>query len=260
MRLLPTSLQTVAATQLPEPHPTQLAPADAPPIDRLLPLLQGQRASLPSASIMIRQPMQRFAQMQASDIDIYRNEIRKTKNELVGACSPVPAADRCLQEAPSWAWMHCRPTIAMALLLHRAPALLQVRLLSRHTGHTIEEVDKEINRPRYFEPYEAVEWGIIDKVGKNMRQPLLALLHQSLHPEGTNDSCRSWNQRRATWHCEPPHGCHDEGLLPLSNSIIAMHEHLMVRRVVTKSGLGQLSPNKPTLAPADRDPIQITQI
>ena len=30
--------------------------------------------------------MQRFAQMQASDIDIYRNEIRKTKNEIV---SPV---------------------------------------------------------------------------------------------------------------------------------------------------------------------------
>ena len=45
--------------------------------------LQGQRGSLPSASIMLRQPMQRFTQMQASDIDIYRNEIRKTKNEIV---------------------------------------------------------------------------------------------------------------------------------------------------------------------------------
>lgn len=32
---------------------------------------------------MLRQPMQRFTQMQASDIDIYRNEIRKTKNEIV---------------------------------------------------------------------------------------------------------------------------------------------------------------------------------
>lgn len=32
---------------------------------------------------MLRQPMQRFTQMQASDIDIYRNETRKTKNEIV---------------------------------------------------------------------------------------------------------------------------------------------------------------------------------
>ena len=47
--------------------------------------LQGQRGSLPSASIMLRQPMQRFTQMQASDIDIYRNEIRKTKNEIVSS-------------------------------------------------------------------------------------------------------------------------------------------------------------------------------
>ena len=45
--------------------------------------LQGMRASLPSASIMLRQPMQRFAQMQASDIDIYRNEIRKVGDEIV---------------------------------------------------------------------------------------------------------------------------------------------------------------------------------
>ena len=52
------------------------------------------------------------------------------------------------------------------LLFHEYLLVLQVRLLSRHTGHTIEEVDKEINRPRYFEPYEAVEWGIIDKVGE----------------------------------------------------------------------------------------------
>ena len=51
--------------------------------------LQGMRASLPSASIMLRQPMQRFAQMQASDIDIYRNEIRKVGDEIVSL--PVTA-------------------------------------------------------------------------------------------------------------------------------------------------------------------------
>lgn len=39
---------------------------------------------------MLRQPMQRFQQMQASDIDIYRNELRKTKNEIVSvSCCPL---------------------------------------------------------------------------------------------------------------------------------------------------------------------------
>ncbi len=46
---------------------------------------QGKRGALPSSTIMLRQPMQRFTQMQASDIDIYRNEMRKTKNEIVRA-------------------------------------------------------------------------------------------------------------------------------------------------------------------------------
>jgi len=81
----------------------------------------GNRAALPSASIMLRQPMQRFTQMQASDIDIYRNEIRKTNANVV-------------------------------------------HLLSRHTGHSEEEVSKDILRPRYFNPYEAIEYGIIDRV------------------------------------------------------------------------------------------------
>jgi ATP-dependent Clp protease protease subunit len=44
---------------------------------------KGKRAALPSATIMIRQPIQRFQQMQASDIDIYRNEIRKTNGHIV---------------------------------------------------------------------------------------------------------------------------------------------------------------------------------
>lgn len=36
----------------------------------------GMRGALPSSTIMLRQPIQRFDQMQASDIDIYRNELR----------------------------------------------------------------------------------------------------------------------------------------------------------------------------------------
>lgn len=47
---------------------------------------QGKRGALPSTSIMLRQPMNRFAQMQATDIDIYRKEVRKTKGMLV--CPP----------------------------------------------------------------------------------------------------------------------------------------------------------------------------
>lgn len=50
--------------------------------------LQGKRGALPSSTIMLRQPMQRFTQMQASDIDIYRNEMRKTKNEIVRRLPP----------------------------------------------------------------------------------------------------------------------------------------------------------------------------
>lgn len=36
----------------------------------------GMRGALPSATIMLRQPINRYERMQASDIDIYRNELR----------------------------------------------------------------------------------------------------------------------------------------------------------------------------------------
>ncbi|CAL8460770.1 g301 [Coccomyxa elongata] len=81
----------------------------------------GKRGALPSSTIMLRQPMQRFAQMQASDIDIYRNELRKTKNEIV-------------------------------------------YLLGKHIGKTADEIERVIARPTYFNPYEAVDFGIIDRV------------------------------------------------------------------------------------------------
>lgn len=81
----------------------------------------GQRAALPSATMMIRQPMQRFTQMQASDVDIYRNELRKTNGNVVS-------------------------------------------LLSRHTGHSEEKIATDISRPMYFNPWQAVEYGLIDRV------------------------------------------------------------------------------------------------
>ena len=70
---------------------------------------------------MLRQPMQRFTQMQASDIDIYRNELRKTNYNVT-------------------------------------------HLLAKHTNHSEEEIAKDIQRPRYFNPYQAIDYGIIDRV------------------------------------------------------------------------------------------------
>lgn len=37
-------------------------------------------------------------------------------------------------------------------------------LLSKHIGKEKEEIERTITRPRYFDPYEAVEYGIIDRV------------------------------------------------------------------------------------------------
>jgi ATP-dependent Clp protease, protease subunit len=52
----------------------------------------GMRAALPSATIMLRQPIQRFERMQATDIDIYRNELRcfSTFTMFCGGLSMVP--------------------------------------------------------------------------------------------------------------------------------------------------------------------------
>lgn len=81
---------------------------------------KGNRAALPSSTIMIRQPIGRF-QGQATDVDIARKEIRNVKIEMV-------------------------------------------KLMARHIGKPIEEIARDIRRPKYFSPSEAVDYGIIDKV------------------------------------------------------------------------------------------------
>jgi hypothetical protein len=40
----------------------------------------------------------------------------------------------------------------------------QVRLLAKHIGKDNDEIEKVIARPTYFNPYEAVDFGIIDRV------------------------------------------------------------------------------------------------
>ncbi|GMH28829.1 hypothetical protein Nepgr_030672 [Nepenthes gracilis] len=81
---------------------------------------KGNRAALPSSTIMMKQPIARF-QGQATDVDLARKEVKNVKAELV-------------------------------------------KLYSKHTGKTLEQIEADIRRPKYFSPSEAVEYGIIDKV------------------------------------------------------------------------------------------------
>lgn len=156
----------------------------------------GRRAALPSASIMIRQPIQRFQQMQATDIDIYRTELRKTNAEVVGAwCGPrlgggeprgekgdavrgggLSTAGQCwsvplgMQAGPVGACGSCNVWSSTAVktagpVPHGIPwPTAQVRLLAKHTGHSEEQTASNIKRPRYMTPYEAVEYNLIDQV------------------------------------------------------------------------------------------------
>lgn len=59
------------------------------------------------------------------------------------------------------------------------PVHAQVRILSRHTGHAEPEVEKDIVRTRYFDPYEAVDYGIIDRVSP--LYPCIASTTMRLH-------------------------------------------------------------------------------
>lgn len=86
---------------------------------------KGNRAALPSSTIMMKQPIGRF-QGQATDVDIARKEIRNVKIEMV-------------------------------------------KLLSRHIGKPMDEIARDIRRPKYFSPSEAVDYGIIDKVLQNVK-------------------------------------------------------------------------------------------
>ena len=39
-----------------------------------------------------------------------------------------------------------------------------MELLAKHTNHEKEVIERDIMRPKYFDPYAAIEYGIIDKV------------------------------------------------------------------------------------------------
>ena len=51
---------------------------------------------------------------------------------------------------------------------------VQVHLLAKHITKSDDEIERAITRPTYFNPYEAVDFGIIAKVGN----PYLVLLYR----------------------------------------------------------------------------------
>ena len=61
---------------------------------------------------------------------------------------------------------------------------VQVKLLARHIGKPAEEIARDIRRPKYFSPSEAVEYGIIDKVNNlraNQKEPSDLITNSNLH-------------------------------------------------------------------------------
>mmetsp|Transcript_44446 Transcript_44446/g.74137 ORF Transcript_44446/g.74137 Transcript_44446/m.74137 type:complete len:277 (-) Transcript_44446:362-1192(-) len=81
---------------------------------------KGYRASLPSATLMLKQPISQF-RGQASDIEIQRKEIRNTKR-------------------------------------------MMFEILARNCDKEVEDLERDVNRPLYLPPQQAVEYGLIDKV------------------------------------------------------------------------------------------------
>ncbi len=81
---------------------------------------KGKRYALPSARIMIHQPLGGF-QGQATDIEIHAKEILRLKKYLN-------------------------------------------EKLSEHTGQPLEKVEQDTERDYFMSAYEAVEYGLIDKV------------------------------------------------------------------------------------------------
>ena len=61
-----------------------------------------------------------------------------------------------------------------AVLPHYACMTAQVRLLAKHIGKENDEIERVIARPTYFNPYEAVDYGIIDRVCPHLTVSLCA--------------------------------------------------------------------------------------
>jgi len=45
------------------------------------------------------------------------------------------------------------------------------RILIKHTGHTLEKIEKDTDRDRFMSAEEARDYGLIDQVIEHMEQP-----------------------------------------------------------------------------------------
>ena len=45
---------------------------------------------------------------------------------------------------------------------------MQAKYLAQHTKKTDEQIMEDFIRPKYFNPYEAVGYGLIDRVGAHL--------------------------------------------------------------------------------------------
>ena len=118
--------------------------------------------------------MSRMYQMQATDIDIQRMQVRRTKQQVVsfllqkhwlllrdGQPLDLSFAGPNSIDLPASSILNSRVSLNVDV---------QMRILSKSTGNSEEVLEKEINRPRYFSPQTAIDFGIIDRVRHHLNK------------------------------------------------------------------------------------------
>ena len=54
-------------------------------------------------------------------------------------------------------------------------------MLSVHTGHSMEKIEKDTARAKYFSPYEAVEYKLLDRVLDPTAPELRAIAESAIY-------------------------------------------------------------------------------
>ena len=91
---------------------------------------------------------------QASELEIQRKEIKNTKRQTV--CRIICSVLFLNFGVEYWFFFYT-----------------QLEILGRGTGKNVKELEDDMNRPKYFNPWEAVEYGLIDQVLENLAFQLL---------------------------------------------------------------------------------------
>jgi len=56
-------------------------------------------------------------------------------------------------------------------------------ILSKTTGHSVSKLDKDLQRPLYMQPRDAIEYGVIDKIIKSEKEDKTKLIADVKAPE-----------------------------------------------------------------------------